>query len=464
MADLGDPSWSEIDASNDAIPPNGWPEGMFPSDVNNSARSQMGGEKRWWARSNSTQTTTGTSTAYVLTYAEAEGALYDGEETSFVLHLDCGADPTLDRDGLGAKNLRKFTGGAYVNLAASDVLADQPIRVRYNLADDKYDIVCAANDYLGTISPTGNTILAALQPQGRLTLVTATPVMSSSQASKTSIFYTPYAGNLAPIYDGTGLKWTVFPELTNTTTDSTKNPAAVANDKNYDLLIWNDAATVRLGRGPAWTSDTGRGSGAGTTELERVDGLLVNKYDITNGPAARRGTYVGSVRSDGSAQINWIPGAIGANGTAALLGVWNMYNRVEVGGFIGDSSDTWDYSIATWRAAHASNTMRVSAVSGFAEDSFSARYTGFFTNASASNSSVGIGYDSTSAASGLLQPGTSVSNNFAPAMGEYATQMLGFHYFQAVEICVSVSGTNTFYGDGGSAANFQSGLKYSWRA
>lgn len=146
MADLGATSWSEIDASNNAVPPDGWPEGMAPSDVNNAARSQMGGEKRWWDRSNATQTTTGTSTAYVLTYAATEAALYDGEETSFVLHVTCGPTPTLNRDGLGAKALRKFDFATnnFIAVAASDFRIHQVLRVRYNLADDRYDVIAAA--------------------------------------------------------------------------------------------------------------------------------------------------------------------------------------------------------------------------------------------------------------------------------------------------------------------------------
>lgn len=146
MADLGSSTWSEIDASNNQVPPNGWPEGMAPSDVNNSARSQMGGEKRWWARSNSTQTTTGTSTAYVLTYAAAESALYDGEETSFVLHTTCGPLPTLNRDGLGAKFLRRFdyATNAFISVGAGDFRENQVLRVRYNLSANRYDVIAAS--------------------------------------------------------------------------------------------------------------------------------------------------------------------------------------------------------------------------------------------------------------------------------------------------------------------------------
>lgn len=155
MADLGSPSWSEIDASNNAVPPNGWPEGMAPSDVNNSARAQMGGEKRWWDRSNATQTTTGTSTAYILTYAAAESALYDGEETSFVLHATCGATPTLNRDGLGAKFLRRFdfATNAFIAVGAGDFRANQVLRVRYNLSADRYDVIAASTspgDFVAT--------------------------------------------------------------------------------------------------------------------------------------------------------------------------------------------------------------------------------------------------------------------------------------------------------------------------
>ena len=36
-------------------------------------------------------------------------------------------------------------------------------------------------------------------PQGRLTLQTATPVMTSTQAGKIIIYYTPYVGNQMPI-------------------------------------------------------------------------------------------------------------------------------------------------------------------------------------------------------------------------------------------------------------------------
>lgn len=158
MADIANVDWNEVDASNSVTPPDGWPEGMFPSAVNNSARAMMGGLKRWYDRGNSTQTTTGTATAYVLTYAAAQSALYDGFETSFILDQDCGAAPTLNIDALGAKGLRRydFATKTFVVLGAADFFGGQVLRVRYDLASDKYQIIAASTWSGDFVSLSGN--------------------------------------------------------------------------------------------------------------------------------------------------------------------------------------------------------------------------------------------------------------------------------------------------------------------
>jgi Chaperone of endosialidase len=46
MADVD--TWSPLDESNTAAPPDGWPEFMLPSGVNNSARAMMGAIRRWY--------------------------------------------------------------------------------------------------------------------------------------------------------------------------------------------------------------------------------------------------------------------------------------------------------------------------------------------------------------------------------------------------------------------------------
>lgn len=70
---------------------------------------------------------------------------------------------------------------------------------------------------------------------------------------------------------------------------------------------------------------TARGVGAATTELERLNGLWVNKYDITNGPAARRGTYVGTIVTNSSPQVDFKFGGSASGGDEAIIGIWNSY-------------------------------------------------------------------------------------------------------------------------------------------
>lgn len=144
MADLGNSAYSETDAGNSAAPPDGWPEGQNPSTVNNCARAMMGAEKRFWDRINPTLTTAGTTSAYTLTYAVAEAAYYDGELFCFIVNATCAGAPTLNINALGARQLRKFTAGAYANLAASDLVANQPVLVRYNLSATTFDVIASA--------------------------------------------------------------------------------------------------------------------------------------------------------------------------------------------------------------------------------------------------------------------------------------------------------------------------------
>lgn len=301
---------------------------------------------------------------------------------------------------------------------------------------------------------------------GRLTLTSATPVLVTDVLASTSIFYALYLSNQISLYDGT--VWAVweFTELTNTTTDATKNPAAVANDSNYDLFVWNDAGTLRLGRGPAWSTDTSRGTGAGTTELVRVNGTFLNAQSITNGPAAQRGTYVGTVRSNGTATIDWKLGGTAANGSAGFLYVWNMYNRVNVGVNVVDSTDSWNYSTLTWRSKNNSTTNRVSMVRGLDEDAISVYNVALSANDTGGAAMfAGIGLDSTSAFSGTTGfANLAAANQIVPPNAKYdGMPGLGHHFIQAIEAASAV-GTTTWQGDGGAPTFRASGLSVNARA
>lgn len=334
------------------------------------------------------------------------------------------------------------------------------------------NIVCAAGDVLVIVNETGaggrwrvlQHVAAAplimAQPGGRLTLASATPVMTATATAQTTVYYSPFVHRFVPIYNGTSFALhDVGGELSQATTDSTKSPAAATTNSNYDVFVWLDGTTYRATRGPAWSSGTARGTGAGTTELERVNGIWVNKIAITNGPAARRGTYVGTIRTNGSSQVDFnLSGTAAAGGTAGDIGLWNAYNASPWAALVMDSTDSWSYTTATIRPSNNSTTMRVSFVVGLAQSTIR----GIFSGASQTTSStgrVGVGYDSTTAFSGHAGVMGSSTGFVFPGIGYYERPAeIGYHYVQALER--GQTGV-TFYGDNGQPDNFQTGLTVS---
>jgi len=297
-------------------------------------------------------------------------------------------------------------------------------------------------------TPAASSVNITLTPQGRLTLATALPVMATSQAAKTTIYYTPYVGAYISLYNGTTWDVTAFSEISVATTDTAKNPAAIGASKVNDWFVWDDAGTLRLTHGPDWTNDTTRSAG---TALVMVNGILLNNASITNGPAASRGTWVGTTRSNASSQLDWILGSSAAGGGGASLYVWNAYNQVPILTTVTDSTSSWTYASATIRAADNSATMRVSFVTGIAHGFIEAKYSQLIrvTNVIGASARVGVALDSTTV---LDKQGQSTNNSTDgtadnPAYGAntYAPQ-LGAHFISANE---RGDGTNTatFFGD-----------------
>ena len=281
-----------------------------------------------------------------------------------------------------------------------------------------------------------------VDPGGRLSLTSATPVTTSDVSGATTIYYVPYRHDKVPLYDGT--TWTLYDiatELSQATTDATKSPAAVANNSNYDLFVWSDSGTLRLSRGPAWSSDTSRGTGAGTTELEQVDGRYVNKASISNGPAAQRGLYVGTVRSNASAQIN---------DTAALRMVWNNHHRRQRP-FALPLSPSHTYSSTTVRQLAGSAANQVECVIGLREDSVRLQTVGLSVAVSAGFAGVGfhrfqysLGENSTTANSsdgGAVDPMVSAAVHYPPSPTiDRLPSSIGYRYFTVLEAATVVGG------------------------
>lgn len=310
----------------------------------------------------------------------------------------------------------------------------------------------------------------ASAPQGRLTLTTATPVLTSDVTAAGTVYYTPYLGNSIPIWNGSVWINRSFSEMSIELQD----PEHTA-DTNYDVFAALDSGTMRICTGPAWSSSTARGTGAATTEIERILGFWTNAEELTTcrygastfTVAAGYGTYLGTFRTTATVadtEMTFAPSA-GSGGSANKLYVWNAYNRVQASALMRDNTNSWNSANASWRAANNSSSNRVSFIRGLDEDHVSASYQIYVeTNTEGAHVRVGVGLDSTSAISGVtgeietenggsgqegLMAGT-IRAEWAGVTG------IGLHYISALEEANST--TPVFYGDDGAATSTQMGL------
>lgn len=298
------------------------------------------------------------------------------------------------------------------------------------------------------------------QPQGYLTPTSATPVITTGVTAGTAIYYTPRVGNLVPIYDGTQFNPKVFAELT-----LTMNAAHVASNI-YDVFIFENSGVVTIGTGPAWTTATAgagaRGSGAGTSEITRTNGLWVNTVAITarNGAttysvAATLGTYVGSIFMDGTnGQISCLT----AWGSNRKWSVWNAYNRSEIILLAGDATASWVYENATVRQSNGGTGNKVTVFCGLPEEPVNVTFNqvGQLSIVTSSSPQMinGIGVNSTTVMSGTtgLINGANASGARVDWYNNMVAQhtvrpFIGIHNINALEAGTSQAGTShTFYG------------------
>lgn len=242
-------------------------------------------------------------------------------------------------------------------------------------------------------------------PQGRLTPTTAVPVITVGVTSGTALYYTPYVGNLVPIYNGATMVPTEFSELTLTLASQH------AISSYYDVFAFSNSGVVTLATGPAWSTLTAgssaRGTGAGTTQLTLVKGLYTNAVSMTgrNGAttytiAANKGTYLGTIFIDGTAgQITCHI----AYGQTRKCSVWNAYNRKPIILQIGDATASWSYGTATIRQSRATAGNTGALFCGLADETAFVQFaqlTLIDAALAADTMQIGIGVNSTTTYSG----------------------------------------------------------------
>ena len=277
-----------------------------------------------------------------------------------------------------------------------------------------------------------------------------TPVMTTNVTSSDRIYYTPYIGNNLPAPNGSGGYSNVaFSEMSVNTAFSEFYGVG-------DIFAYYADSTWNICGAPWYPggsfSSTSRGTGAGTTQLTQIGGILVNAYNLTcyNSDtdaytiSAQYGIYLGSFAGGGGLKVMFNPSAA-PGGSQTGIGLWNAYNRVRITASSQDSNSSWTYSSSAWRNADDSTANSITWLDGLGQTSISAAYDATGSNSSASgqtNIGVGINDIVTPAINGQSSSTTPLSIHSATI----SPPILGLNVAQALERVPA--GTETFYSGG----------------
>jgi hypothetical protein len=130
-------TWSATASSNNSAPPNGFPEGMAPSAVNDAAREVMAAVARWHQDTKGALSSSGSGSAYVITSASPHTTHAAVGAIAFRAHTTSTGAATLAVDGLAPKPLRI----AGVAVEAGNIVADSIIVAIYNPLIDCFDVL-----------------------------------------------------------------------------------------------------------------------------------------------------------------------------------------------------------------------------------------------------------------------------------------------------------------------------------
>lgn len=155
MVDIIDSKWSELDASNTSAAPDGVQGGYAPSTIAPILRGTRGALKRFYNRINAAYTTTGSTTASVLTFSQGPVSYAKGERFAFWANATNTGAMTLNINALGAKNILRSDG---TTLVSGDIASGQFTELVYDGTAFRV-VIGAGAKYTGNVAAgtfTGN--------------------------------------------------------------------------------------------------------------------------------------------------------------------------------------------------------------------------------------------------------------------------------------------------------------------
>ncbi len=292
-------------------------------------------------------------------------------------------------------------------------------------------------------------------PEGYLTPVSATPVITSDSIGATAIYYTPFQGTWTLVHNGTQIIPYQFSQMALTLTTSQ------AASNIYDVFLAYNGGTPVIGTGPSWSAGTGgsitagscaRGTGVGGAALSRLQGVWTNTASMsliwntgsgntTITVAANQGIYLGSIFIDSSAgQVT----CHRSYGLSRKFAIWNPYNRTPLYLKTGDTTgSTWAAS-GSVRAINGNAAISLTAFSGLPEETFDLMYIQSLAPSGGGVQGNGIGVNSISGATGTIGNsgnGSGISINTQMIARYLMPPALGIQTITALETGPTSGGT-----------------------
>lgn len=241
--------------------------------------------------------------------------------------------------------------------------------------------------------------------EGRLTLTSGTPITTADVTGATTVYFAPYKGNRIYLYDGTRWRLYSFSELS-------LSLGTLTNALPYDVFIYDNSGTLTL-ESLAWTNGTTR-----ATDLATQNGVYVKSGDAT-----RR--YLGTFYTSSTTTTE---------DSASKRFVWNYYNRVPRKLKKTETTDSWTYGTAAYRALNNSTANRVEVVVGVDEAFIDLEAMVMAISSANEWASIGIDEDGTTGNDSDIT-GLTYNDGWGEIHSRLAKHVgaIGYHYYQVTE-------------------------------
>ena len=319
-------------------------------------------------------------------------------------------------------------------------------------------------------------------PQGRLTLQSATPVMTADQVNKATLYYDCFnGGRLVPYYNSSNDLYDTISSCEVSTAMASSGTGVLNNAGVFD--VWWEGNTHHTicvstnGSGGGWASDTGGSNtarGTGYSQLDKTTRPYITNANTVShcyngstdygGIAPNKLTYLGTLYTTAAGQTGVALRPTGASGgTANVIGLSNAYNRVEVTAISRDTAASWTIASTTWRYADNNGNNQISWVDGLQQSPVRATYFESGAPDNVTSGAMGISYgpqlDWSSGAPDIstivyLYSTVAAAVITAPMVNGSWYPQMGLHSVSGVEAGYNATST-TVYGSGAGSTTGQ---------